>query len=158
MTPSFCLPERTQWLRHWSALPASATKALANQLSSQHHVEDLALPQSGLGLLPVLDSALGDTYYIGEIPLAYAHVRITTAQGEHGEGAAALVDDRASVARALAILDAVVAARLPGSDAAIQLLEQGAAKISDQDQQRRALLAATRVDFSLLGAEGDDDE
>ena len=159
MTNTSEAPARAQWLRLWSALPAAAVKALAADLVGQHRVEDLALPQSGLGLLPLTDSALGDTYFIGEIPLAQAHVRVTTTQGQSIEGAATLVDDRAGVARSMAILDAVLAARLAGSEAALQLLAKGEAAMMEQDRQRRALLAATRVDFALLGtSEEDDDE
>lgn len=159
MTNTSEAPARAQWLRLWSALPAAAVKALAADLMGQHRVEDLALPQSGLGLLPLTDNALGDTYFIGEIPLAQAHVRVTTTQGQSIEGAAILVDDRAGVARSMAILDAVLAARLAGSEAALQLLAQGEAAMMEQGRQRRALLAATRVDFALLGtSEEDDDE
>jgi len=158
MSNTFEIPERSQWLRLWSALPASPVKTLAADLSSQHRVDDLALPQSGLGLLPLTDSALGDTYFIGEIPLAQAHVRVTTSQGQSIEGAAILLDDRAGVARAMAILDAVLAARLPGFEAALQLLAQGATAVAEQSRQRRALLTATRVNFALLGTNEEDDD
>ena len=158
MTNTFEAPDRAQWLRLWSALPAGPVKTLAADLASQHRVEDLALPQSGLGLLPLIDSALGDTYFIGEIPLAQAHVRVTTSQGQSIEGAAILVDDRAGVARAMAILDAVLAARLPGSEAVLQLLAQGATALAEQSRQRRALLTATRVNFALLGTNEEDND
>lgn len=158
MTNTSEAPDRSQWLRLWSALPAAAVKTLAADLAGQHRVEDLALPQSGLGLLPLTDSALGDTYFIGEIPTAQAHVRVTTTQGQSIEGAAILVDDRAGLARAMAILDAVLAARMLGCDAAMHLLTQGEAAVAEQSRQRRALLAATRVDFALLGTNEEDDD
>ncbi|MDZ7584054.1 MAG: phosphonate C-P lyase system protein PhnG [Thiobacillus sp.] len=158
MTHTFETPDRAQWLRLWSALPAGPVKALAADLAGRYQVEDLALPQSGLGLLPLADSALGDTYFIGEIPLAQAHVRVTASQDQSIEGAATLVDDRAGVARAMAILDAVLAARLPGCETALQLLAQGETAVAEQSRQRRALLAATRVDFALLGTNEEDDD
>jgi alpha-D-ribose 1-methylphosphonate 5-triphosphate synthase subunit PhnG len=158
MTNTSEAPDRAQWLRLWSALPAAAVKALAADLAGRYPVEDLALPQSGLGLLPLSDSALGDTYFIGEIPLAQAHVRVTPNQGPSAEGAAILLDDRAGVARAMAVLDAVLAARLPGCEAALQLLAQGETALAEQSRQRRALLAATRVDFALLGTNEEDDD
>lgn len=160
MTSMFDIPSRGQWPRLWSALPPAPVRALATELAARYRVDDLELPRSGLGLLPLTDSALGDTYFIGEIPLAQAHVRLSDAGGQCAEGAATLLDDRAGVARAMAILDAVVAAGWPGCEAAVQLLEQGAAAQAGQTRRRRALLAATRVDFALLGAaeEDDDDE
>jgi len=158
MSNTFGTPHRSQWLRLWSALPANAVKALAADLADRYQIEDLGLPQSGLGLLPLADSALGDTYFVGEIPLAQAHVRVTPSQGQSAEGAAILLDDRAGVARAMAVLDAVLGAHLPGCDAALKLLAQGEATIAEQSRQRRALLAATRVDFALLGTNEEADD
>lgn len=157
MTIELETPPRADWIRLWSVLPARQAQSLAAQLAQRYPVEDLELAQSGLGLLPLIDSALGDTYFIGEIPLARAHVRLSHDQ-ECAEGAATLVDDRAGLARALAILDAVLAARWPGHQDAKALLAEGAQVIEEQNQARRALLAATRVDFALLGSAEDDDE
>ncbi|MBE0509287.1 MAG: phosphonate C-P lyase system protein PhnG [Chromatiales bacterium] len=158
MNHAYEIPARGQWLRLWSALSARPLKVLAEGLAERYAAEDLTLPQSGLGLLPLCDSALGDTYYLGELPLAQAHVRLHTEDGQTVEGAATLMDDRAGLARALAILDGVLAARLPGHDQAAQLLAEGAAVVAEQTRQRQALLAATRVDFSLLGSAGEDDD
>ncbi|MBB3330813.1 alpha-D-ribose 1-methylphosphonate 5-triphosphate synthase subunit PhnG [Halomonas campaniensis] len=150
---------RGQWLRLWSALPATLVRATARQLAERYEVEDLELAQSGLGLMPLSDSALGETYFIGEVPLARSQVRLASLAQGPVEGAATLVDDRIGLVRDLAILDAAVGARLPGHESAVELLEQGAAVVAESDHQRRALLAATRVDFALLGtAEEDDDE
>jgi len=149
---------RSQWLRLWTALPAEPLRSLAESLSSRYEIDDLELPQSGLGLLPLNDGALGDAYYLGEIPLARAHVRITDAQGKAVEGAAILMDDRASMARALAILDGALAAELPGSEAAYELLCAGAKKTQEIGVDRKKLLAATRVDFSLLGTTKEEDD
>jgi alpha-D-ribose 1-methylphosphonate 5-triphosphate synthase subunit PhnG len=133
-------------------------RQLARSLCEQHQVQDIQLPQSGLALLKLRDSAQGDAYYPGEVPLAIAHVRVTTADGSSFEGAAQLLDDRASLARAIAVLDAVLAARLSGHEAAQALLATGAARLAEQAAQRRALLASTRVDFSLLGTAEDEND
>lgn len=147
---------RASWLRLWSALPAERIHALADSLASRYEVDDLTLPQSGLGLLPLREGALGESYYIGEIPLARACVRLRTPAGETVEGGAQIIDDRASLARSLAILDAVLAGRLPGAEDAQTLLEEGEQRIQRVVRERKRLLAATRVDFSLLGAEEDE--
>lgn len=151
---------RAQWPRLFLACPAESVRALARSLCEQHQVQDIQLPQSGLALLKLRDSAQGDAYYPGEVPLAIAHVRVTTSDGASFEGAAQLLDDRASLARAIAVLDAVLAAQLSGHEEARALLTTGAARLADQAAQRRALLASTRVDFSLLGTteEENDDE
>ncbi len=150
---------RSQWLQLWTALPADQLRAVAAALSNRYEIDDLELPQSGLGLLPLHDGALGEAYFLGEIPLSRAHVRIADKQGRSVEGAAILMDDRASLARTLAILDGALAAGLPGSESAHDLLCAGAKKTQEVAGDRQKLLVATRVDFSLLGtAEEEDDD
>lgn len=149
---------RSQWLRLWTALPADRLRTVAAALGSRYEINDLELPQSGLGLLPLSDGALGEAYFLGEIPLARAHVRIADKDGRSVEGAAILIDDRASLARTLAILDGALAAGLPGSEAAHDLLCAGAEKTREIAVYRQKLLAATRVDFSLLGAADEEDD
>jgi len=141
---------RSHWLRLWSAVPPMRIKAVAGELAERFRIDDLEIAQSGLGLLPLRDSALGEPYFLGEIPLARAHVRISNDQGVSVEGAAILLDDRTSIARALAILDGVLAARLTGFEQQQQ--------IAITDSERKKLLAATRVDFSLLGSEEEKDD
>ncbi|MCU6435820.1 phosphonate C-P lyase system protein PhnG [Undibacterium sp. Jales W-56] len=151
---------RAQWPRLFLACPAESVRALARSLCEQHQVQDIQLPQSGLALLKLRDSAQGDAYYPGEVPLAIAHVRVTSSDGACVEGAAQLLDDRTSLARAIAVLDAVLAAQLSGHAEAQALLTTGAALLAEQTAQRRALMASTRVDFALLGTteEENDDE
>lgn len=150
---------RRDWLRLWSALPPNRVKSVAEDFAQHHRIEELDVSPSGLGLLPLRDSALGEPYFLGEIPVARAHVRIISDTGTIAEGAAVLLDDRASIARAMAILDGVLAARLAGFEPILALLEDGSLAAGEITAGRRALTAATRVDFSLLGTadEGDDD-
>jgi alpha-D-ribose 1-methylphosphonate 5-triphosphate synthase subunit PhnG len=157
--PRDVMHERSQWPRLLLACPPESVRALARCLCEQHAVQDIQLPQSGLALLKLRDSAQGDAYYPGEVPLAVARVRVTSADGTLSEGAAQLLDDRASLARAIAVIDAVLAGQLPGHEEALPVLATGLARLAEQKAQRQALLATTRVDFSLLGTtEEDDDE
>jgi len=149
---------RSDWLRLWTALPPGRVKSVAEGVAQRYRIEDLGASPSGLGLLPLRDSALGEPYFLGEIPLARAHVRITGDAGMTAEGAAVLLDDRASIARAMAILDGALAARLPGFEPILALLEEGSRAVEAITAGRRALLAATRVDFSLLGTADEEDE
>ncbi|WP_275096166.1 phosphonate C-P lyase system protein PhnG [Sedimenticola hydrogenitrophicus] len=152
------LYERADWARLLCAHPAAEVKQAASDLAYRHTVEDLTLPQAGLGLMQLRDSALRDAYFLGEIPLARAHVRVTTAEGRQSEGGAQLLDDRSGLARAVAILDAVLAGGLPGAEAVVPLLERGRERCEALAAERRAQLAATRVDFSLLGTTDEEDE
>lgn len=152
------LYSRADWPRLLAAADSGGVKRLAARLAERHGVEDLALPEAGLGLLKLADGALGDDYFLGEIPVARAHVRLTTADGRSVEGAAQLLDDRTALARAVAVLDAALAGRLPGWEGAVSLLDEGARRLAEQAEARRALLAHTRVDFSLLGAADEEDD
>ncbi|MCK9989903.1 MAG: phosphonate C-P lyase system protein PhnG [Rugosibacter sp.] len=144
-------PPRSRWSALLAQLPAEQVRTAAAALALE--VVDITLPQSGLGLMQLNDTALNDNFYLGEIPIARAHVRVKSTDGQAGEGGAVLLDDRARLARAIAILDAVLAAQLPGWESAATLVEQGMAVHEQLMQARRALLARTHVDFSLLGQE-----
>lgn len=149
--------DRNQWPRLLMALPAADVHRAIAALSAVLSIEDLQLPQSGLGLLTLQDSALGDSYFPGEIPLARARVRVSGDAGS-AEGAALILDDRALLARAIAVIDAVLSAKLDGHQALEPLLHAGAARIAQRNAERGAMLAATRVNFSLFGTEEDDDD
>ena len=153
----FSLP-RSQWMRCLSALNPSALKALASSCTAACEVTDLQMPKAGLGLLQLRDSALGDAYFLGEIPLAKAHVRITTENGCVVEGAAFLMDDRVGLVKALAILDAVLAGKTTGWEQVEQAVLQGQELVLEQARLRSLIVASTRVDFSLLSAAEEDED
>lgn len=149
-------PDRSQWPRLLMAVPAGELKKFASVVTADMLVEDIQLPQSGLGLLRLKDGALGEQYFCGEIPLARARVRISGKSGG-AEGAATILDDRTGMARNIAIIDAVLSGRLDGHEKVISLLRIGALGIERQSAERRAMLASTLVNFSLFGGEEDDD-
>jgi alpha-D-ribose 1-methylphosphonate 5-triphosphate synthase subunit PhnG len=148
---------RSQWMRCWLAVAPQVVQSLAQTLAQRYSVEDLSQATSGLGLLTLRDSALGQPYNLGEIPLAHAHVRLHSADRHMCEGAACVLDDRSALAQALAILDAITAAGWPGHEDAQALLAEGAHSLEETARQRRALLLATRVDFALLSTSDDDE-
>ncbi len=150
---------RHQWVRLWCALPNDVVEKAAAKCAHSMRVDDIKSPEAGLALLTLRDGALAEPYYLGEIPLSRAHVSVSTPEGKNAEGAALIMDDRAHLARAMAILDAVLAAKLPGWESAFALLEEGARAIQKMERTRKAILATTQVDFSLLAStEGDEDE
>lgn len=152
--------DRGHWPVLLMAVPAPQVHALVAALETGLLIEDRQLPQSGLGLLTLRDSALGDQYFPGEIPLARAMVRVSASNGASADGAALILDDRAGLARSIAVLDAVLSARLEGHHLAQPLLQAGARVLAAQRAERKAMLAATKVNFSLVsnGEEDDGDE
>jgi alpha-D-ribose 1-methylphosphonate 5-triphosphate synthase subunit PhnG len=149
---------RKDWPSALCALHASEVKQTLATLLQNFEVHDVVLPQAGLGLLSLRDGAFDEAYFIGEVPVARAEVIVRTAAGEEVRGAALIIDDRAQFARSLAILDAVLAGRLCGWEQAASLVQQGLLVREQKRSERKKLLAATRVDFSLLGQEEDEDE
>jgi len=147
---------RADWPRLFSLLPSAKVRALAKRLEERHSVVDITLPLSGLAILQLRDGALSERYFIGEVPLSRACVKVTTGDGTSAEGAAQLLDDRLGLVRAIAIIDAVLSKELPGYKDIYPLLDEGLKNWSDAKALRENILRRTRVDFSLL-AEGEDD-
>lgn len=150
--------QRKDWVRALTAHPPAELKALADALAAGCEVRLTSLPQAGLGLLQLTDSAFHEPYYLGEFPLSTCRVELTLPDGRRAEGGAQVMADDAELARALAILDAVLAAQWPGAERAAALLETGARRRAEEDRRRRAMLAATRVDFAVLNDAGEDDD
>lgn len=148
---------RRDWACALAALPADEIKLAAEVIAQTHEVRDIGLPQAGLGLLTLRDGVFHEPFYLGEVPVARAHVVVSTHDGHEASGGAVLIDDRTRLARALAILDAALAARLPGWEAVATLVERGDALRVQRDTQRRHILKRTRVDFALLGQTEEED-
>jgi len=143
--------QRAEWPRLLSLIPAAKVKSVAKCLEERHSVCDISLPKSGLALLQLSESALCDKYFIGEVPLSCAHVKVISKDGISAKGWAQMLDDRVGLVRAIAILDAVLAGQLPGFESIYPLLEEGGEKQGEVEALRKNILLKTRVDFSLLG-------
>ena len=141
---------RTEWVSALSTQASDKLLAITTALSCDWTISPKSLPQSGLGMLKLNDSAFEEPFYLGEFPLASAWLEIKTADGTIAQGAAQVMDDRVEIAEALAICDAVLAAKLPGWEKIADLLEQGMASREATRRERKQMLASTRVDFSLL--------
>lgn len=149
---------RTDWTRALTAHPVPLLNALASQLTADCEVNLASLPQAGLGLLTLTDGAFHEPYYLGEFPLSACRVELCLADGRRADGGAQVLADDAGLARSLAILDAILAARFPGWDTVSAHVASGARLRSDEDHRRGAILAATRVDFALLNNASEDDD
>jgi alpha-D-ribose 1-methylphosphonate 5-triphosphate synthase subunit PhnG len=148
---------RNDWPSALCQLNAVEIIQVAAILTREIEVRDIVLPQAGLGLLSLTDGAFNEPFYLGEIPVARADVVLKTADGHEVRGGTVLVDDRAQLARSIAILDAVISGKLPDHEQAESLVERGNQLRIQKINERRQILAATRVDFSLLGQEDDED-
>lgn len=142
--------KKSQWIAALTALPKTQIKDLAKYLSSDLDPQPAALPRSGLQLLAMKDGVMGETYFLGEIQLATAHISLQSPEGARVEGAASVLEEDEEYAMALAILDAIMRHDLPGSQEVADLIEAGWRKRVEIDNERGQLLARTKVDFSLM--------
>lgn len=145
------IPQK-DWIRALTAHPTQDLIQLSETLTRDATVSLLQLPQAGLGLVTLQESAFHDQFYLGEFPLSSCQVELHYGADVCGIGHAQVMADDAELAKALAILDGILAHQLPNWQQAAQFLEQGQVKRSQIDQQRNQILAKTRVDFSTLDA------
>ena len=152
------IPSRNIWIRALTAHSPHKLQSLAEDLTSSWQVNYKSLPQAGLSLLQMEDGVFHEPYYLGEIPVASACIELTNSADESFEGAAQVMSDSAELAVALAVCDAVMAHQLSGWQKVEVLIEKGLEKRAWEELQKGAMLAKTKVDFSLLSQEEDDAE
>lgn len=146
---------RSQWIKALTAHPETILIELANSLGNNWEITHEALPETGLSLLQMQDGVFEEPYYLGEIPLSTAWVKLT-ANGKSWQGAASVMNDTPGLAVALAICDAILANQLPGWQQVSKFVKQGIVKKQEEERLRGAMLAKTRVNLSLLTPEVDD--
>ncbi len=149
---------RSQWLRALSALDADRLTAQIAALTEGWQITPRALPQSGLAMVKIQESTGGEPFFLGEIPLTTAWLELRSPDGRQAEGAAQIMADNLDQARALAICDGILAAKLSGHEIISALVRQGWQRCQAAERKRMAMLARTRVDFSLLDDVGESDE
>nr|MBF0223585.1 phosphonate C-P lyase system protein PhnG [Desulfobulbaceae bacterium] len=148
---------RGQWLRALSALEPEKLTAQVAALTEEWHITPRSLPQSGLAMLKIRESAGGESFYLGEIPLTTTWLEIRDPDGSTAQGAAQIMADNLDLARVLAICDGILAGKLIGHEIVSALVRQGWQRCQAEEQKRRGMLATTRVDFSLLDDVGESD-
>ena len=149
---------REQWVAALSKVPEQRVRNTLDRVTQHWNIKAKTLPQCGLGMLKMRDSALGGDYYMGEFPLATCWLSVHTDQGKTAEGAAWIMDDNDERAEQMALSDAILSSRLPGWEQILDLLEMGTRIQAGEAKERKSLLAKTRVNFSLLDDVGEQDD
>ncbi len=121
------------------------TQVLGDALGRQYGVRHLAVPQAGLHLLTLRDGVFQEPFFLGEVVVAEAHVLVA---GQ--AGGARLLTDTSSLAVAVAICDAVLAAELDGVAEVRALAQQGEHILVQREARRAAMRGAGRVAFADL--------
>ncbi|NET05313.1 MAG: phosphonate C-P lyase system protein PhnG [Symploca sp. SIO2B6] len=147
-----------QWLRALTAHAPEIVIQLAARLTQSWQISYETIPQTGLSLLQLQDSVFHEPYYLGEIPLSTAWVKLNIGNGQNYQGAAQVMSDVPNLATSLAICDAILMNQLEGWQEVADLMARGLAIRQEEDNLRGAMLAKTKVDFSLLNQEESDAE
>lgn len=148
------LPDRSLWVAALSAIPFSDLQSLVKQLTKHYTVCNKSVPQAGLGMLKIQEGAFQEAFNLGEFPVSFAWIELTAQNGETFEGAAQIMDDSIERATTLALADAILANRLPDWEQLAEQVNTGMQLRENIRQKRKAMLAQTQVDFSLLDATG----
>jgi alpha-D-ribose 1-methylphosphonate 5-triphosphate synthase subunit PhnG len=149
---------RHLWIQALAEVPEAEIKAIADQAKSLYLLRHLSLPEEGLSLLKLKDGALGEPYYLGEFPVASAHVELVDENKKRTvAGGAHVLHDSADYAVDLAVCDALLAGSWPGWEEVSRLLDVGQDKLKEKKRRRKSMLARTRVDFDLLSKVKEED-
>jgi alpha-D-ribose 1-methylphosphonate 5-triphosphate synthase subunit PhnG len=136
--------QQAEYLEVLARAPAELVKQFADDLIPQlGHIEVLQ-NRTGLVMLPMQDSAQGTTFYLGEVLIAEAHVRLASC-----EGYGACLGRDLEQALAIALLDAALATGIE-YDRITRFLQARAAALAAADQELRQAAAATGVDLETF--------
>lgn len=158
MTLSFPAEGRGSWpallALHDTATLTSSVAAVVASGYSFHHVSRAA---DGFALLQLEDSCQLQPFYLGELPLAIAEVQVLTPAGRKLDGACQLMSADTALVAAIAVWDAILAADdiSEPEDMAIRakglaLLEEAVVMREAIAAERKAILAATKVNFQMM--------
>lgn len=150
--------ERSLWVKALTAHSVETIFSLAEKITENWQIKYRSLPQNGLSLLTLQDGVFNEPYYLGEIPIANAYLSLINEQGKSYDGAAQVMGDSEDLAVSLAICDAVMANQLEGWKKVAHYIELGMKKREEENRIRGAILAKTKVNFSLLSQEENDAE
>jgi alpha-D-ribose 1-methylphosphonate 5-triphosphate synthase subunit PhnG len=149
---------RGEWPRMLAAVPQSDVIRCSEAFRASFRLEPRMLPATGLALLRMREGCFGESYHIGELPLAECAIDLVDAHGHRFAGGARVMSSSAEYAEAVAVLDAVLAHRLSGWRAAAELLQRGRDSVNATDARRAEIRERTSVEFALLSAAGGDDD
>jgi phosphonate C-P lyase system protein PhnG len=141
-----------------AALPETAVVRCAETYRATYRLEPRMLPATGLALLRMREGCFGESYHIGELPLAECAVDLVDALGHRFAGGGRVMSSSAEYAEAVAVLDAVLAHRLSGWRAAAELLQRGYEAVDVTEARRGEIRNRTGVEFALLSTSGGDDD
>lgn len=137
------LDQRT-YLSVLSRAPADAVKRFADALIPELGAMEVVRNRSGLVMLPMNEPVQGVDFYLGEVLIAEAHVRLANA-----EGYAACLGRDLQQALAIVLVDAAYTAGLAREQIAIFVAEQ-ASLLEEADRRLLCQVEATRGEMETF--------
>lgn len=138
-------PAQSEYLSTLTHTPPDALKDFAEAVLPHLGEIEVLKSQTGLVMLPCLDSAEGVVFHLGEVLVSEAHIRLSG--GAEGYG---MVTGRDLVqAMAVAVLDAALAAGIMTAPICDFIAQQAAAQRQADDDLLR-LVEATRVEMETF--------
>ena len=123
---------------------------LLDFLKKDLEIKVLQLPESGLDLIKMRDSVLGEAFYLGELSVSQCQVEVHSLIGDETQvGFCKIMEDSPQLAESFAIFDALLRMEIsfPILD---EFLVCGYKIWQEKQEKRKEILARTKVDFSLL--------
>lgn len=142
--------EREEWSSLLALVPESELLGISKDIPNNWIVQPKLLPQTGLGMMKMRDSALNEEFYLGEFILSNCWIVIKDQTGEIAEGATWIMDASQEKTETIALCDAILSHQLTGWEKVNALLQLGLSIKQEKEKERKTILAKTIVDFSLL--------
>lgn len=138
------------WMVALMQSPIRELKKTIDDLQKDLEVRFLQLPESGLDLIQMQDSVLGQLFYLGELSVSQCEVEIMhRPSGKTQRGYSKVMIDSEDHVCLLATADALL--RMDVNFHQLEnILTEGYECWAAKKEQRKSILAETRVDFSLL--------
>jgi len=120
-------------------------ETLSLEAEKTHEVRDVDNPSGGLVMMRMRDTARRDAYFLGEVLVTEAKVRI-------GEilGIGLIRGDRPDLARQLAVIDAAFNVESSLIESWLSRLEAEKSRLTGIRSQEAAEILKTRVEFSTM--------
>ncbi len=127
--------------------------------SERYLIRRMQLSESGLYLLQMADSVQGDPFILADVPVSMASVGLYCREEDDFHlGTAVIMRDDPALAEYIAVGDAVLRNRLEGWESWADLVEIGMIRLNQTRNDRRGILARSRVDLSMLSQAGESEE
>ena len=121
---------------------------LASKIEATYPVQTIEPPRDGLVMIRMREGARSSLFYLGELLVTEARVRVAGAIG-----LGVIAGDNEEAARQLALIDAAYNAALPETEQWTPLLEEEEQRLRSERAAREEHILETKVRFDTMEAQ-----